>query len=105
MDPRRTRLRLLLLAVVLASLAAALSGPIGFVALLVPHLVRRLAGPPTPATLALTALLGAALLLGADYIALNLLPIRGLPAGAVTATLGAPWLLWLMARSERRTLA
>ncbi|GAA1965902.1 iron ABC transporter permease [Catenulispora subtropica] len=95
LDPRRTRLGLLLLAVVLASLAAALSGPIGFVALLVPHLVRRLAGPPTPATLALTALTGAALLLGADYIALNLLPIHGLPAGAVTATLGAPWLLWL----------
>lgn len=105
LDPRRARLGLLLLAVVLASLAAALSGPIGFVALLVPHVVRRIAGPPTAATLALTALIGAVLLLGADYIALNLLPVRGLPAGAVTATLGAPWLLWLMARSERRNLA
>ncbi|MFD0637250.1 FecCD family ABC transporter permease [Catenulispora yoronensis] len=104
LDPRRARLGLLMLAVVLASLAAALSGPIGFVALLVPHVVRRLAGPPTPATLALTALTGATLLLGADYVALNLLPIHGLPAGAVTATLGAPWLLWLMARSERRSL-
>ncbi|NUP54083.1 MAG: iron ABC transporter permease [Catenulispora sp.] len=104
LDPRRARLGLVLLAVVLASLAAALSGPIGFVALLVPHVVRRVAGPPTAATLALTALVGAVLLLGADYIALNLLPVHGLPAGAVTATLGAPWLLWLMARSEQRTL-
>ncbi|NUR59896.1 MAG: iron ABC transporter permease [Catenulispora sp.] len=102
LDPRRARLGLLVLAVLLASLAAALSGPIGFVALVVPHLVRRLAGPPTPATLALTALTGAVLLLGADYVALNLLPIRGLPAGSVTATLGAPWLLVLMARSRTK---
>ncbi|MEZ0110141.1 iron complex transport system permease protein [Catenulispora sp. EB89] len=104
LDPRRSRLGLLLLAVVLASLAAALAGPVGFVALVVPHIVRRLAGPPTAATLALTALTGALLLLAADYVALNLLPIRGLPAGTVTATLGAPWLLWLMARSQRRNL-
>lgn len=105
LDPRRSRLGLLVLAVVLASLATALSGPVGFVALVVPHLVRRLAGPPTPATLALTALTGAVLLLGADYVALNLLPIRGLPAGSVTATLGAPWLLVLMARSGRRKVS
>ena len=101
LDPARARISLLLLAVVLASLAAALSGPVGFVALAVPHLVRYLAGPPTPATLALTALAGALLLLGADHLALNVLPVRGLPVGAVTATFGAPWLLLLMMRRGR----
>lgn len=100
-DPNRSRLGLLLLAVVLASMAAALCGPVAFVALAVPHLVRLLAGPPTQATLLLTALTGALLLLGSDYIVLNLLPIRGLPVGAVTATLGAPWLLVLMIRQGR----
>ncbi|MGF1427563.1 FecCD family ABC transporter permease [Kitasatospora sp. LaBMicrA B282] len=101
--PDRDRLRLLLLAIVLASLAAALTGPVGFVALAVPHLVRFLAGPPTPATLVLCALLGGALLLAADLTVLHLLPVPGLPVGAMTATLGAPWLLVLMIRQHRPT--
>ncbi|GAA2134994.1 iron-enterobactin ABC transporter permease [Kitasatospora kazusensis] len=103
LDPARARLGLLLLAVVLASLAAGLTGPVAFVALAVPHLVRLLAGPPTPGTLALTALAGALLLLAADHIVLDLLPVHGLPVGAVTATLGAPWLLVLMIRQGRPT--
>ncbi|MFI5529708.1 FecCD family ABC transporter permease [Kitasatospora sp. NPDC051853] len=101
LDPHRTRLALLLLTVTLASLAAGLTGPVSFVALAVPHLVRFLAGPPTPGTLVLTALTGALLLLGSDYAVLNLLPVHGLPVGAVTATLGAPWLLFLMIRQGR----
>ncbi|MFE0462025.1 FecCD family ABC transporter permease [Kitasatospora sp. NPDC058965] len=101
--PDRARLHLLLLAVTLASLAAALTGPVGFVALVVPHLVRVAAGPPTRATLVLTALTGAVLLLGADLTVLHLLPVQGLPVGAATATLGAPWLLVLMIRQGRRT--
>ncbi|MET9417879.1 iron ABC transporter permease [Streptomyces klenkii] len=99
--PRAARLHLLFLAVVLASVAAALTGPIGFVALAVPHVVRFLAGPPTAGTLALAGLTGAALLLGADLIVLHLLPVRGLPVGVVTATLGAPWLLVLMLRQMK----
>ncbi|MFF7633414.1 FecCD family ABC transporter permease [Kitasatospora sp. NPDC008050] len=99
--PDRARLQLLLLAITLASLAASLTGPVGFVALAVPHLVRFLAGPPTPATLALCGLLGAVLLLGADLTVLHLLPVAGLPVGAMTATLGAPWLLVLMIRQGR----
>ncbi|MER5866103.1 iron ABC transporter permease [Kitasatospora sp. NPDC002040] len=101
LDPNRARVGLLLLAVVLASMAAALCGPVAFVALAVPHLVRLVAGPPTPGTLLLNALTGALLLLGSDYLVLNLLPIHGLPVGAVTATLGAPWLLVLMIRQGR----
>ncbi|WP_329561627.1 FecCD family ABC transporter permease [Kitasatospora sp. NBC_01266] len=101
--PDRDRLRLLLLAITLASLAAALTGPVGFVALAVPHLVRYLAGPPTPATLVLCGLLGGTLLLAADLTVLHLLPVAGLPVGAMTATLGAPWLLVLMIRQGRVT--
>jgi iron complex transport system permease protein len=99
--PSTTRLQLLLVAVALASLAAALTGPVGFVALAVPHLVRYLAGPPTAVTLLLTAVCGAVLLLAADQVAQHLLPTAGLPVGAVTATLGAPWLLALMIRQTR----
>ncbi|MEU1376994.1 iron ABC transporter permease [Streptomyces triculaminicus] len=103
LPPNAARSRLLLLAVVLASVAAALSGPVGFVALAVPHVVRFLAGPPTAGTLALTALTGAVLLLGADLVVLHVLPVHGLPVGVVTATLGAPWLLVLMFRQLKPT--
>lgn len=99
--PGAARLQLLAVAVVLASLAVALTGPVGFVALAVPHLVRRLAGPPTPGTLALNALAGALLLLTADLVAQHALPLEGLPVGVVTATLGAPFLLALLARQNR----
>lgn len=99
--PGLARLQLLAVAVVLASLAVALTGPVGFVALAVPHLVRRLAGPPTAGTLALDALAGALLLLAADLIAQHALPLDGLPVGVVTSTLGAPFLLALLARQNR----
>jgi iron complex transport system permease protein len=95
------RLQLLLVAVALASLAAALAGPVTFVALAVPHIVRFLTGPPTAATLTLAALTGAVLLLASDLVVQHLLPIEGLPVGAVTATLGAPWLLVLMFRQSK----
>lgn len=92
------RLQLLVTAVVLASLAAALAGPVTFVALAVPHIVRFVTGRPTAVTLALAALVGAVLLLASDLVVQHLLPVEGLPVGAVTATLGAPWLLVLMFR-------
>ncbi|MFD8695247.1 FecCD family ABC transporter permease [Kitasatospora purpeofusca] len=101
LDPRRDRVLLLLLTIALASLAAALTGPVAFVALAVPHLVRLLAGPPTLGTLGLTALTGSLLLLGSDLLVLHVIPVHGLPVGAVTATLGAPWLLVLMIRQGR----
>ncbi|WP_329223163.1 iron ABC transporter permease [Streptomyces sp. NBC_01485] len=94
------RLRLLVVAVVLASLAAALAGPVTFVALAVPHVVRFLTGPPTAVSLALAGLTGAVLLLASDLVVQHLLPVEGLPVGAVTATLGAPWLLVLMLRQS-----
>ncbi|MGX1759212.1 FecCD family ABC transporter permease [Streptomyces lydicus] len=94
------RLQILVVAIVLASLAAALTGPVAFVALAVPHMVRFLAGPPTAGTLALSGLAGAVLLLASDLAAQYLLPVGGLPVGVVTATLGAPWLLVLMIRQS-----
>lgn len=83
------------------SLAAALAGPVTFVALAVPHIVRFLTGPPTAVSLALAGLTGAVLLLASDLVVQHLLPVEGLPVGAVTATLGAPWLLVLMFRQSK----
>ncbi|MEV6275320.1 iron ABC transporter permease [Nocardia sp. NPDC051832] len=94
------RLQLLVTTVALAALAAALTGPIAFVALAVPQLVRLLVGPPTAATLAVTGLAGAVLLVGCDQVVQHLLPVEGLPVGVLTATIGAPWLLYLMLRES-----
>lgn len=101
----KARLGLLATAVALAATAVALAGPITFIALGVPHLARALAGPPrpiapTPGTLLLGALLGAALVVSADLAAGSALA-RPVPVGVITATLGAPWFCWLLVRSAR----
>lgn len=99
----RTRHLLLVAAALLAGVAVAVSGPIAFVALGAPHIARRLVGPTSPATLTTAALVGALLVLVADLIGNNLLGATSLPAGVVTAALGAPYLLWLLHRMGRST--
>jgi len=93
----RVRLGLFVVAFALAGTAVAAAGAVSFVALLAPHLARRLApGSGTP--LLAPALIGAALLLSADLLARHLVPGTELPAGAVTALVGAPALLFLLLR-------
>ncbi|WP_438866076.1 FecCD family ABC transporter permease [Pseudomonas abieticivorans] len=81
-----------------ASVAAA--GLIGFVGLVVPHLVRLLAGPDHRVLLPASLLAGASLLLFADLIARLALAPAELPIGIVTAFLGAPFFLWLLLRGR-----
>lgn len=93
----RTQLGLFVVAFALAGTAAAAAGPVNFVALLAPQIARRLVrGPGVP--LVASALTGAVLLLAADLLARYILPGTELPAGAVTALIGAPYLLWLVTR-------
>ena len=97
----RTRLTLIVVACALAAVAVALAGPIGFVALIVPHMARMIAGPPTGSVLVFTALLGAIMLLGSDVIAQHFLPVS-LPVGAITGAVGAPYFLYLLYRTNLR---
>lgn len=97
----RTRGALLLVAVGLASIAVAAAGPIVFVALVAPQLAVRLTGGSRPPLVA-SACLGSALTLIADLIARTALGGLQLPVGIVTAVLGAPFLLYLLARHNRR---
>jgi iron complex transport system permease protein len=99
---RTTRIQLLAVAAVLAGVAVAVAGPIGFVALGAPHIARRLVGPTSAATLAAAALIGALLVLAADLIGQRVFAPVALPAGMVTAVIGAPYLLWLLHRWGRR---
>jgi iron complex transport system permease protein len=101
--------RLKLVIVVAASLAAATAvaflGIIAFVGLVVPHLARLLWGTSYRRLLPLATLLGASFLLFADIIARSILAPRVLPVGVVTAIVGAPFFLYLLARSKRKLMA
>ncbi len=83
--------------------AVAVSGGIGFVGIVVPHLLRLASGPDHRTLLPNAALLGASLLILADVIARVIIAPAELPIGIVTAVLGAPVFLWILLR--RRGLA
>ena len=84
----------------LAGASVALVGGIGFVGIVVPHLLRLAAGPDHRALLPHAALLGAAVLVGADMIARSVAAPAELPIGIVTAILGAPVFLWILLRRD-----
>lgn len=99
---RTLKRRLVLLSTVLVAVATAVAGIIGFVGLVVPHIVRLLCGPGHRHLLPLTALLGALLLLTADTAARTLIEHQELPVGIFTTACGAPFFLWLVARGRRQ---
>ena len=94
------RLILLATGVLLTSLATAVAGPITFVALVAGPVADRLLGSARGGIIAAGAV-GAILCLVSDYIALYLLPVE-VPTGVVTGAVGAPYLLWLIATTNRR---
>jgi iron complex transport system permease protein len=96
-DVRRERAILLALASLVTAAGVAVAGLIGFVGLVVPHLVRLLVGPNARLVLPISALFGASLLAAADVVARLL---GGVPVGVVTAVIGAPFFLALLRRAR-----
>ncbi len=97
-DVERFKLGVLALIALLTACAVAVSGVIGFVGLVVPHLARALLGPPHRPLVPVAALLGATLLVLADQLSRSLLADRLLPIGVITAILGAPFFAGLLRR-------
>lgn len=89
---------LLLCSALLVAAAVAVSGVIGFVGLVVPHLMRMWLGADHRAVIPGSVLAGAALLLIADTVARTLVAPAEMPVGLLTSLLGAPWFLWLIFR-------
>lgn len=101
-DLGRIRLTLLLGASLLAAAAVSVSGVIGFVGLIVPHLVRMTMGAEHRRLIPLCGLLGAVVLMWSDVLARTLLPGgEELPVGVVTALLGGPFFCVLLKRHRR----
>ncbi|MFJ3986322.1 FecCD family ABC transporter permease [Streptomyces fungicidicus] len=101
-DVERLRIVLVLVIALLTAAAVSVSGIIGFVGLVVPHLLRMAAGPGHRFLLPGSALLGALVLLAADLTARTVAEPAELPLGVLTALLGSPFFFWLLRRTRRR---
>jgi iron complex transport system permease protein len=98
----RARLILLALSSVITASAVSIAGAIGFVGLIVPHILRLIVGPDHRVLLPASALGGAAFLVFADAVARSVIAPEQLPVGIVTSLVGGPFFLFLLWRNRRR---
>jgi iron complex transport system permease protein len=99
---QRFRMQLFVLTSLLVGTVVAISGAIGFVGLMIPHIVRFLVGADHRRVLPIAALLGGAYLVLVDLIARVVIAPSELPVGIVTAAVGGPFFLWLL--RQRRAI-
>jgi iron complex transport system permease protein len=95
---RQIQRRLLMCSALLVAAAVAVSGVVGFIGLVVPHLLRMWLGADHRAVIPGSVLVGAILLLVADTVARTLVAPAEMPVGLLTSLLGAPWFLWMIFR-------
>jgi iron complex transport system permease protein len=100
-DTERTRVSVIVLTALATGAGVAVAGIVGFIGLVVPHLVRLVAGPGHRLLLPASALAGASLLLLADLASRTVVSPAELPLGVVTALVGGPFFLWLLHRTRR----
>ncbi|WP_420555161.1 FecCD family ABC transporter permease [Neptuniibacter marinus] len=100
-DVEQLKLQMIILTAIGVGVAVSCSGIIGFVGLVVPHLVRLATGPNHHFLLPLSALLGAVLLMGSDLLARLVVQPAELPVGLVTVLLGAPFFLILLIQQRK----
>jgi iron complex transport system permease protein len=78
--------------------AVSVGGPVGFIGIIVPHLVRLMVGADHRIVLQASALFGAAFLIACDVVSRTIMPPIELPVGIITAVIGGPFFLWLLVR-------
>nr|WP_249420458.1 iron ABC transporter permease [Rhabdothermincola salaria] len=101
-DVERLRVQMLVIVAVLTAAAVAVSGIVLFVGLVVPHLVRMVAGPSHRLLLVASALGGAVIVVGADLAARTVAAPAEVPLGVLTALVGSPFFFWLLRRTRAR---
>ncbi len=102
MHVERTKRIVLAVTAVVTGMAISISGPVGFVGLLIPHLFRMLVGPDHRILLPVSALGGALFLLLSDLMGRILIPPFEIRVGIITAVLGSPYFLYLIIRYQRK---
>jgi iron complex transport system permease protein len=98
----RLRLTVLLSSALLTALVVAASGPIGFVGLLVPHLIRALFGVNYRLNILYTSWIGGLFMLSCDLLARVIYPPAGIPVGIITSFLGIPFFVYLLSKKNYR---
>ncbi len=101
-EVEQVKRRAVLLAALATGAAVAVAGPIGFVGLIVPHIIRLVAGPDHRLLLPACALMGATLLMLADLLARTIAAPAEVPVGLITAFAGGPFFLALILRARRQ---
>lgn len=101
-SPERTKKIFLALATILTASVVCVAGTIGFVGLIIPHIMRLLIGPDHRWLIPTSALAGAILLIGCDTLARTIVPPQELPIGMITALLGVPFFLYLLRKQQKR---
>ena len=99
-DVPRVQLTGLIAATLCTGAVVAISGPIGFVGLVVPHIVRMLIGPDHRLVLPASVFLGASFLIICDTFARTIIAPTEIPVGVITAMLGGPFFFWLLKRRQ-----
>lgn len=99
-EVEQVKLRLLIAAALITGACVSVGGLIGFVGLVIPHIVRMLFGPDHRILLPAAALFGAAFLLIADLLARVILAPGELPVGIITALVGGPFFIYLLRRQK-----
>lgn len=99
-DTRRVRLIVIAAATLMTAAVVSVSGVIGWIGLLIPHFARLLVGPDFSRLLPAAMLLGAGYLVAVDTLARTIAPLE-IPLGVLTAFIGAPFFIWLLAVSRR----
>lgn len=97
LDLKKERKKLLLASVGLAAAGVSISGGIGFIGLIAPHLTRRLVGYQYQSILPISALVDALLLIASDTIGRWIIQPSEIPAGVIVSVVGAPYFLYLLA--------
>ncbi|MEM5946962.1 iron ABC transporter permease [Spirochaetia bacterium 38H-sp] len=104
LDADKQRFLMLAVVSVAVSAAVALSGPIGFIGLIVPHIVRRIFGPSHKKLVVFSILTGGISLLICDTVARSIFPPVEFPVGVISSLLGAPFFLYLLKRGRASVL-
>lgn len=100
-DAEKIKKIFLVAASLLVAAAVSTSGIIGFVGLVIPHIIRLLAGPDHRFLLPASALGGAVLLIGADALARTIIAPAELPVGIITSLIGAPFFIYLLRKRKK----
>ena len=104
LNVERLKIVMVVAATLMTAAAVSVSGIIGFVGLVVPHLVRLMVGHDYRTLLPLSTLYGAIFMIGADVLARTLIAPAEIPVGIITAFVGAPFFIFLLRRNKRLVL-